>query len=347
MATLERLWTGRIYGTNTGNLFAEFDTSPSGAVTGTVRVMDLQFGLTVFSVSGSFDGILCLRCEPTQVPAGVTAGAIEVTATLTPEGHLRGQWKSSLGTAGTFEAYPHDIPPPDQRATGSASIPEQFFTSSVSLGAIRLYAKDLRDLIQFIRRDFVIGRPVVTYTIRGNDVTKYFEDFEKEANALGELRRLKVTIQEPEAYGINKVVVLELNSLGQNEIRVQGVNESWVIGKAEALARTLRPFEKGLVTTYKKHGLTLNQLIFLAMLVLIPAIEILWQRGLFVVVVVVLLSFLYWLHSKFIPNAIIFLGEDEPTVFDRLWPSILSWLAAATASLAAAYVFYWLTKAAP
>lgn len=124
MATIGRLWAGRVYGTNTGNLFAEFDTAADGRVTGTIRLMDAQFGLTVFSVLGSFDGTLRLRGEPTQVQPGVNADAIEVTATLTPEGNLRGQWSSSLGTAGTFEAYPHDIPPPDQRATGTAAVPE-------------------------------------------------------------------------------------------------------------------------------------------------------------------------------------------------------------------------------
>ncbi|MCI0400766.1 MAG: hypothetical protein L0Z68_05640 [Gammaproteobacteria bacterium] len=346
MATLGRLWAGRVYGTNTGNLFAEFDSSAAG-VRGTIRLMDAQFGLTVFNVTGSFDGTLRLTGEPTQVPTGVTAGTIEVTATLTPEGHLRGQWTSSIGTAGTFEAYPHDTPPPDQRATGAAAIPEQFFTSNISLGAIRLYAKDLWELVQLIRKDFVVGRPVVTYVIRGSEVTKYFEDFQKEAPALKELGRLKITVQEPEAHGINKVVIFELSSLGQNEIRVQGINESWVVGKAEAIARSLRPFEKGLVTTYKKFGLTLNQIIFFAMLVVIPAIESLWQRGIFVAIVIALLSFLFWLHSRFIPNAVIYLGEHEPTLLQRMWPSLLSWVSAVTASLAAAYVFYLLTGNAP
>lgn len=188
---------------------------------------------------------------------------------------------------------------------------------------------------------------VVTYAVRGNEVTKYFEDFQKEAATLGELRRIKLTIQEPEAHGINKVVVVELNSLGQNEIRVQGINESWVVGKAEAIARALKVFERDLVTTYKKFGLTLNQLIFLAMLVLIPAIASLWQRAVFVAVVVLLLGVLFQLHSRFIPSAALYLGEQEPTVFQRTWPSVLSWLIAATASLAAAFVFYWLTRPAP
>jgi len=347
MTTLGRLWAGRVYGTNTGNLYVELDSS-GDEVTGTLRLMDAQFGLTVYKVTGSFDGTLRLRGEPLQAPAGVTSGSIEITAILTPQGHLRGEWKSPIGTAGTFDAYPHDIPPSDQRVGGAAAIPEQFYTSNASLGALRLYAKDLTELVQFIRKDFVVGRPVATYTVRGNEVTKYFDDFQTEAPSLKELRRLKVTIQEPEAHGINKIVVVELNNaLGQNEIRVQGINESWVVGKAEAIGRILRTFEKGLVTTYKKFGLTFNQFIFLAMLVLIPAIDLLWQRAAFVVIVMVLLGFLYWLHSKFIPIAVVYLGAKEPTWLQRVWPSILSWLVMATASLAAYCAFYLLTRNAP
>jgi len=346
MPTLGRLWAGRIFGTNTGNLFVELDTS-GDQIAGTLRVMDTLFGLTVYRISGSFDGTLRLRGESTQTPAGVNAGSIEATAVLTPEGNLRGEWRSSIETAGTFEAYPHDIPPPDQRAAGTAQVPEQIFTSTITVGAVRLYAKDLWELAQFIKKDFVVGRLVVTYAVRGNEVTKYLEDFQKEAAALGELRHIKMTIQEPEAHGINKVVVVELNSLGRNEIRVQGINESWVIGKAEAIARMLRAFEKGLVTTYKKFGLTLNQIIFLAMLVLIPAIAVVWQRAVFVAFVVLLLGALFWLHSRFIPSAALYVGEHEATFFQRVWPSLLSWLIAATASLAAAFLFYWLTRRAP
>jgi len=227
MATLGRLWAGRIYGTNTGNIFVDFDTS-GVEVSGTLRLMDSLFGLSVYHLAGTFDGTLRLHGEPTQSEPGVNAGSIEVTAVLTPEGQLRGEWRSSIGTAGTFEAYPHDLPPPDQKAVpGATQVPEQIYTSTLTLGALRLYAKDVWELAQFIMRDFVVGRMVVTYAVRGNEVTKYLEDFQKEAGTLRVLRRIKLTIQEPEAHGINKVVVVDLNSLGQNEIRVQGINESW------------------------------------------------------------------------------------------------------------------------
>ena len=120
--------------------------------------------------------------------------------------------------------------------------------------------------------------------------------------------------------------------------------ETWVTGKAEATARQLRKLQNVLVTTYKKFGLTLNQIIFLAMLVLIPAIQFLWQRVLFVAVVILLLRVLLWLHQRFIPNTTLYLSEEEPSAIQVVWPTILSSLAAATASLAAALLFWWLTK---
>ena len=182
--------------------------------------------------------------------------------------------------------------------------------------------------------------------MRGNEVTKYFEDFRSEAPDLGELKRFKLVIQEPEAYGINKVVVLELTAFGQNEIRVQGINETWVTGKAEATARMLRTFEKTLVTTYKKFGLTLNQIILLAMLVLIPSIQLLWQRAVFVVAIIFLLQCLVWLHQRFIPNATLYLAEQTPNAFQRVWPTILSFFIGVVASLVAAWLFQLLARGA-
>lgn len=343
MAVLGRLWAGRFFGTNTGNLFIEL-SKEGEEVAGTARLMDAAFGLNIYRMTGSFDGVLRLHGEPVHTPLGSEAGSLDVTGTLTQEGYLRGEWHSSIGTAGTFEAYPHDLPPSGQGVLGASQTPEQIYTSTILLGAVRLYAKDLWSFAEFIRKDFVVGRIIVTYVFRGSEVTKYLEDFKGDAATLAELRRVKLTIQEPEAHGINRVVIVDLNALGQNEVRVQGINESWVVGKAEATARSLRAFESPLVTNYKKFGITLNNVIFLAMLVLIPAIDSLGQRAVFVVVVALLLTALFWLHSRFIPSAVVYLGHREPSFLQRMWPSVVSWLIAATASLVAALVFLWLTS---
>jgi hypothetical protein len=174
-------------------------------------------------------------------------------------------------------------------------------------------------------------------------VTKYADNFLSEISGLGHLDYLKVTIQEPEAYAINRLVVVEFNALGPNEIRVQGVRESWVLGRAEAIGAFLKRYESSLVTTYRKFGLNLNTVIFLAMLVVIPEIRELSARGIFVGSVFLLLLLLLWLHRRFIPNASIYLTEEKPNAFVRAWPTILSWLVAGSSSLAAAMIYRWLT----
>jgi hypothetical protein len=55
------------------------------------------------------------------------------------------------------------------------------------LGALRLYAEDVQELIGLLQRDFSQGRVVVTYHDRGNEISRYASDFEQEITRLGEL----------------------------------------------------------------------------------------------------------------------------------------------------------------
>ncbi len=257
---------------------------------------------------------------------------------------MRGKWTTALGTGGTFDAFPHDVPPPQASNLGGATIPEQIHTKYIQLGSIRLFAKDIEQLFTQIKKDFSIGRLIVTYSARGGgEVTDYAENLLKDKN-LKNLTYCKINIQEPEAYGINRGVILELRAHGSNDIRVQGVQESWVIGKAESLATFLKNFESTPVTAYKKFGLNLNQLIFFTMLVLMPSVSTIEYRAIFAISILILLSSLLWVHSKFVPNASISLSEKAPNWLMRNWPPVISWLMAIAASVIASFIFYWMTK---
>ena len=347
LAQIGKLWAGCVYGTNTGTLFVELEPTTAG-VTGSLRFMDTVFGLVIYEVKGTFDdGALKLEGDPKQASPNLESGRITANAILTPQGNLRGQWHTSLGTAGTFVLFPHDLPPVDQAKQIGVPIPEQLHTARQSVGAVRLYTDDVRELVQLLKKDFAVGRVVVTYKSAGIENTRYFEDFERETTTLGELQYLKLSIQEPEAHGINKLAVIELDSQGRNDVIVQGIYESWVIGKAETLARQLRRYEKSLVTNTKRYGLGLNQFIVVGMVLLFPEVEPLWRRGVFAVVVVALLLALVWAHWRFLPTVVIYTSPQKPGPLSRAWPGILSWVIAATASLAAAVAFYLLTQRSP
>ncbi len=345
MSTLGKLWAGRVYGTNTGNVFLALDEDKE-KLSGTFRFLDDQYGAAVYHVEGEYGETISLIGQPKQSREGVELGELTIQGTLTPEGYLKGKWESTLGTGGLFSLYPHGEGQ-KEAAENLAGVPEQFYNQNIQLGALILYEEDIRKLIGHVLVDFDSGRAIVTYNDGGPDVTKYADDFLKNPPEAAELKYLKIFVQEPDAHGVNKVVTVEVSSFGVNEVRVQGVRESWVIGKANALASAIKKNESTLVTTYKKFGLNLNQFIFLAMLVAIPDIDSLANRGIFVASIFILLTAFLWIHSKFIPNAKINLTKTKASAFERVWPTLVSWIVAASASLAAALLFKWLASDSP
>lgn len=337
MSTLGRLWAGNLYGTNTGKLFAEID-SKDGALHAKIHVNDDRHGVTVHEGQGTFDGSnVLIECPAPSAPEGVAVGSITVRGALSPEGRIEGQWESSIGTAGTFVLFPHD------RARKGPSeadqlLPEQIHTATRSLGAMRLYAADVEELIQFVEKDFRFGRAIVTYYLRGNEISKYARDFVGNWQGQDTLHYLKIFISEPEAYGINRTVTVELNAQGGNDIKVQGVQEAWVIGKAESLAAHLRSKQKWLATTFRRFGLNINGLLALGALVALPDLTIDRRVG-FAAVIVAIIWFIGALHRRFIPNVAIYLSAKAPGFLERSWPQVLSWLIAASSAVFAAVVY--------
>ena len=65
MTEINRLWAGRVFGTNTGNLFIEFtETDPN--IVGILRFMGNSFGLTVYEISGTYTDKLQLTGKAIQ-----------------------------------------------------------------------------------------------------------------------------------------------------------------------------------------------------------------------------------------------------------------------------------------
>ena len=327
MKKLANRWAGRIYGTNTGNIFLDLNQEAE-SVSGHLRIMDSVFGVSIYAYSGTVDEQIILYCKPESADAETQHGDVTVKGRLTPHGSIKGEWESTIGTAGTFEIFPHYINSSDLAEDARSSNPEQIHNKTIQLGSVRLFKDDILHLVSFIKKDFSTGRVIVTYTQRGSELTKYADDFFNQLDGIEQLNYIKLVIQEPEAYGINRVIVIELVANGTSEIRVSGINESWVLGKAESIYQTIKPKENSLVTTYRKYGL-----------IVLPEMADWKDRGVFVIVVFALLNFLLFIHNKFIPNTAIYLEQTKPGFLKRAWPSILSWFIAVSSSIAAAYLF--------
>jgi hypothetical protein len=339
MENIASLWTGRIFGTNTGNVFLELSQTGSH-LAGRLRVMDNILGSSIYKCSGTINDGIVLQCEPETEDPEVLQGKVTVQGKFTASGCIKGSWESTIGTAGTFELFPDINFLPEKVNTSSREkFPEQIHNKTIKLGSVRLFKADVIKLITLIKDGFTSGKVIITYTERGSVLTKYANDFLENIENLEELNYMKLVIQEPEAHGINRVIVVELVDSGTSEIRVSGINESWVLGTAELIFQALKTQENFFATIYRKHGLNINGAIFLLMLIFIPEISDLSSRAILVFSVFGLILFHFFIHKKFFPNTAIYLKETTPSFFEKIWPTILSWFIAVSSSIVAAYLF--------
>lgn len=335
---LGQLWAGRMFGTNTGNVFAELN-SKDDKVEGVLRVNDEGVGVFVYNVTGKLaDGVLELEGAPKDAaPEGVALGNLKLTANLAGDGTLRGKWETSVGTGGVFVLHPHGAPDIISAPTG---LPERIHSVFRQVGAVRLFPEDFRTLVSVLQTDFQT-RPVVTYRDSGTQVSRYAEEVVADIGKLGEHRYLQISVQQPDAYGINRSATVELNAEGSNEVRVQGVQHSWVLGKAETLATVLRRHEKRLSTTFARYGIGIYQVLFFASFALMPQLP-LGRRFIFLAVALGLLVGAQVVHRRCVPLAVVYLSERKPSLWQRTVPSFVSWIIAATAGLAGAVAFEFL-----
>ncbi|WP_232492893.1 hypothetical protein [Novosphingobium kaempferiae] len=337
MSEIGKNWNGYIFGTNTGKVSVQME-GENNALTGIIRIADDNHGVSVFNVTGTYiDGKIELKGKvvPASQASDIQYGEITVSGALTPEGRLNGQWSSTIGTGGTFQLYPHLVP----SAPLVGPELEQLNTAVRTLGAVRLYADNVRALIQQICKDFTAKRPIVTYFANTGERTVYAEDFDAILDTLPDLQYLKINIQEPEKNGINKVVIIELTSSGENVIRVQSAQESWAIGKAEALLAHLRDHQRSLATHFRKFGLTPNLILNVVSLAALPGLSDFWRRLAFAISVLCLQTLYAFLHQKFVPNFVLYSAVTKPSRLAKIWPGAASWFLALVGTVLGAIIY--------
>ncbi|MBX7459185.1 hypothetical protein K3152_13080 [Qipengyuania sp. 1NDH17] len=87
------------------------------------------------------------------------------------------------------------------------------------------------------------------------------------------------------------------------------------------------------MTTYARWGISLNQLLLLVALILLPSFATLADRAIFMATGVVLLLAVTWLHSKYLPFAAIYLRKKKDGFVRKLGPSMISWISGIIAGL--------------
>ena len=318
---LGKKWAGRIYGTNTGNLFLKLD-GPDDNLVGSLHLNDAEFGFVQYQVAGQFDGKkISLEGQPSTQTEGVDFGEFRAAANLNSQGEFEGDWDSSTGPAGTFILYPHD------RAGASIAPverPLQLFTPREELGAIELDFDDIVILAEEIQKEF--SKSQVAITFRADTPQSIFlSDFKKLALPKRRSDYLKVFGREAERDGLNKTIHIEFGP-HVNFVSVESSDEAWALGQVIKLRGHLRPLERFYSTNYKHFGITLNAYILIAALAFMPSLSNFQERIVFLSIVMFLIAGIEWSHRRYLPFASIHLGKKPSNPFSRFFFSAISWL---------------------
>ena len=217
-------YAGYLFGTNTGRLHLALSDHVEGASErrGSLRVSDDHHGVSSYDVAISLaGGLVRIAGQPTDDIEGVEQGQIEATASFDARGNLRGEWRSSVGTGGAFDLYPHL----GSQAVASPSTPEQLYTSSRDLGALRLYRSDLTEILSVLRRKFPASRVIVSHIDRGAELALFDDQFEARIPTLEKLDWIKLFVKGPVESGLTRSLTIDLGQ-SFNRVTAQGPDES-------------------------------------------------------------------------------------------------------------------------
>lgn len=338
MNDLSLLWAGHLFGTNTGKLFLELEplVEDGAEYAGVLRVADDHFGVSLYEISLKTDGEkIEISGTPSQNKEGVEQGSVEASGRIQPRGAIFGQWKTSIGTGGAFELYPHQGA---RHIDGqSPAMPEQFYTTNRDIGALRLYKDDVLEIIGNMKRKFPGSRVVVSRIDRGAELSQYSEEFERIIDNIGILNWIKLQVNGTSEPGVGKSLIIDLGS-NFNRVTTQGADETWVLGEAEATASHLRVKERKLSTAIGRYRININQIILVCAFVAMPDLNLM-PRAIFVFSVLIFIFGANKATTRLIPNFAFDSSSDRPGVLAQIWPSALSWLISATAGFAASLMY--------
>lgn len=339
---LGKLWAGRLFGTNTGNVFIKLE-GDDAALEGAAHFNDPTFGMAVYSIKAVFDGRELNAVGSPQVETeGVTYGKLSCSALLGEKGELRGEWSTTIGSAGTIVLYPHG--PESINEDGSFETPDQLHVARHSFGAIEVTRPEIISIAEEIQREFKVGKLVVTVTT-STEQSRFLDFFRDMKFVEAKAKIIKLYVQEPELNGVNRVVHVEFGP-HINLAMTQGSDEAWVLGMLEKIKVRTRPLERTYATSLSKYGFGINQLMLAATLVVLPGMPGLRDRAIMVAAVCGLIWLVNRLHGRFLLFADIYLDEKPLHWYSKIGSSVLSWLIAVLASvvatLVAAYLQGWL-----
>lgn len=331
---IAQYWAGRVFGTNTGNVFVEL-SGEERALSGILRFNDSVAGIIVYLIKGKFlESKLSLEGE---VDVNGVKSSLTMSSSLLPNGNLEGLWNTNSGAGGTLTLFPHQN---SQVDGGQVTQADQLYTARNEFEPVKIDRCDIIAIAETVQKSFSNSKVIVTYT-DATERSLFLDNFKQMAETDKLIPFLKLFAREPDFGGLDKIVLIEFGPVS-NIAMTQGASEAWTLGELEKLKREIGTFERSFVTK-KYYSFSLNQFMLAIAVVALPSLGSIFSRAFLIVAVVFLAFIVIKLHNRFLPHASINLGASKESKFMRtIFGSIFSWtlglLANLIAALLAAYL---------
>jgi hypothetical protein len=284
-------------------------------------------------------GVVQLETVPaTPNTAEILHGSIRLDA-FSPE-RISGRWELDNGAAGIIKLSRASTSNTTATTTPQLLRPTELVSKESTLPSVTLYRRDLLAIIE--RLGSLVPPPamvVVTADVDHRKVVQFSNDFLSRQDLPRYVNEITLNISDlgqPFAKSIS--VMLSIN---QSKIVVQSDNVTWTTGAHEDVRNALFRNIGWARAAYQKHGLLINSIIGLAMIIVVPDLTLI-NRAAFVIVVVVTLFCLLKLHTL-TTRTTIYLDDTARGVWVKEIPTAIMGLLAAGAAWAIAKLYDYLS----
>ncbi|MFQ5895277.1 MAG: hypothetical protein ACE5JJ_05615 [Nitrospinota bacterium] len=321
-------WAGSFQGTNQGYVFVDLQQD-GDRLRGNVRLEDIHLGHTRASLEGTISqGMLLLQLSNFEGPQEQHPQIGTIRAQVGASGQvISGEWQTDLGTQGTATLQRYVRSPQVQQQA-----PLGFLTKTRQLRAYKLDRQSLATILGEAMSDTHVLVPTFAYEVGGRTVTNIgIEQFAR--NLPREvLNDLTITISEPAVGAGYRVVTLNFKKYDANTALVMAESPLWVEGKIAQIEDVLRTYELRWNFFYRRYANELNALIFLLMLIILPSIESIPNRAIFVGLIVLILWALVLVYRRVFPMTVIHTQDAPLSWWQKHGDKIIGGFASAVAS---------------
>ncbi|WP_147418742.1 hypothetical protein [Sphingobium terrigena] len=221
-----------------------------------------------------------------------------------------GTWDLLDGSKGIFDLALAERPSESPSLSAQSPAP-QLWNKEALLGAVTLYRADLERLIAEL--ETFVPAPATTYiraTEGGQVIVHQADAYLARRDRPDIIKDMSIVREEIVSTGFKKIATVNLNDSGENNISVSSPDELWTSAVSQRLESFMGQFTSVFTGILRKHGLNINSLILLCVLIVIPDYKI--NTRIFIAIGAILIILAIAGSHKFIRFARVYLDPDRP-----------------------------------